>query len=246
MPFRYHFTRGALTREFVTVVAAVLAYFAVRGLTEGSAALAIANAARVQDFQHSLGLAWEEGIQDTVIGHGWLVTLANWVYIFGHWPVIVVAGLWLAIRHPRRYYLTRNAFLISGLIGLIVFAVFPVAPPRLAEANLVDTVTQRSDAYRVLQPPALVNQYAAMPSLHFGWDLLIGLAMARSVGAWTRRIAALALPGVMAVAVVATANHYVLDVLAGGLVAMAGLELAVVIRPRAPAWLWGGAPQHAR
>ncbi len=246
MPFRYHFTRGALTREFVTVVAAVLAYFAVRGLTESSAALAIANAGKVQDFQTTIGLAWEQSVQQAVIGHEWLVTLANWIYIFGHWPVIVVAGLWLATRHPRQYYLTRNAFLISGLIGLIIFAVFPVAPPRLAEASLVDTVTQRSDAYRVLQPPALVNQYAAMPSLHFGWDLLVGIALARSVRGWVLRAAVLALPGAMAVAVVATANHYVLDVLAGGTVAMTGLGIAVLIRPRAPAWLWGGAPQHAR
>ncbi|MGD9932371.1 MAG: phosphatase PAP2 family protein [Dehalococcoidia bacterium] len=246
MDFHYRFSRGALLREAITTVTAVLAYFLVRGLTEGSTGLAVENAMRVADLQDALGLAWEGSVQETVLGHDWLVTLANWVYIFGHWPVIVCGGLWLALRHPRTYFLTRNAFLISGLIGLVVFVAFPTAPPRLANLELIDTVTQRSSAYRLLQPPALVNQYAAMPSLHFGWDLLLGIGLARELRRPVLRGMALTLPAVMAVAVVATANHFVLDVFAGGIVAMAGLWLALRIRPRSPDWLWGGAPRHAR
>lgn len=246
MEFQYRFTRRALALEALTTVAAVLAYFLVRGLTEGSADLAIENARRVADLQGALGLAWEADVQEAVLDHEWLVTFANWVYIFGHWPVIVCGGLWLALRHPRTYFLTRNAFLISGLIGLVIFMAFPMAPPRLANLELIDTVTQRSNAYRVLQPPALVNQYAAMPSLHFGWDLLLGIGLARVLRRPPLRCMALVLPALMAVAVVATANHFVLDVLAGGIVAMAGLWLAVRIRPRSPDWLWGGAPRNAR
>ena len=78
---------------------------------------------------------------------------------------------------PARFLRLRNAMMVSGAIGLIVFASYPVAPPRLRGLGLVDTVTSSSTAYRVLQPPAFVNQYAAMPSLHSGWDLLVGIAI---------------------------------------------------------------------
>lgn len=246
MKFEYRFTRRTFAREALTTVAAVFAYFAVRALTEGSTGLAVENARRVVDVQQALGLGWEASLQEAVLGHDWMVTLANWVYIFGHWPVIVAGALWLALRHPRTYFLTRNAFLVSGLIGLVVFAAFPTAPPRLANLELIDTVTERSNAYRVLQPPSIVNQYAAMPSLHFGWDLLLGLGLARELRARLLRYAAFVLPVLMAVAVVVTANHFVLDVLAGGIVAMIGLFVATLLRSRGPDWLWGGAPRHAR
>jgi hypothetical protein len=59
-------------------------------------------------------------------------------------------------------------------MGLCVYTTYPVAPPRLAGMGFVDTITEQSSSYRVLQPPAFVNQYAAMPSLHVGWDLLVG------------------------------------------------------------------------
>jgi hypothetical protein len=145
----------------------------------------------------------------------------NWIYIWGHWPVIITTLVWLAVQHGPAYRLTRDTMLLSGAIGLVVFALFPVAPPRLMDIGLVDTVTEYSDAYRVLQPPGFVNQYAALPSLHVGWDLLIGIAIfkcARHV--WVRSMG-LVLPPLMAVAVVASANHYVVDVLAGVAVVLA-------------------------
>lgn len=81
------------------------------------------------------------------------------------------------VKRPAAYSVFRNAFFISGTIGIIIFVLYPVAPPRLADVGVVDTVTMYSSSYRVLQPPAFVNQYAAVPSLHFGWDLLMGIAL---------------------------------------------------------------------
>jgi membrane-associated phospholipid phosphatase len=101
-----------------------------------------------------------------------------------------------------------------------------VAPPRLAELGLLDTVTQHSHAYRVLQPPAFTNIYAAMPSLHVGWDLLMGIAIATVARHRVMRLVGVLLPALMAVAVVVTANHYVVDVVAGASVALAGLVVA--------------------
>jgi membrane-associated phospholipid phosphatase len=93
---------------------------------------------------------------------------------------------------------------------------------------VVDTVTRSSDSYRVLQPPAFVNQYAAMPSLHAGWDLLVGIAIVTAAATVWLRVIGLVLPISMMLAVVATGNHFVLDVVAG--VALALLGHAVALR----------------
>jgi hypothetical protein len=123
--------------------------------------------------------------------------------------------LWLYLRHLDGYRLVRNTMLLSGGIGLVVFAAFPVAPPRLAGLGLVDTVTEYSRAYRLLQPPAFVNQYAAMPSLHVGWDLLIGIAVFIYAPILLLRLVGLLLPLLMVSAVLLTANHYLVDAVAG-------------------------------
>jgi hypothetical protein len=116
--------------------------------------------------------------------------------------------------------------LISGAIGLLVFVTFPVAPPRLADSGMLDTVTLHSHSYRVLQPSAFTNQYAAMPSLHVGWNLLIGIMLVRAGASTVARVFGVLSPVAMALAVVLTANHYLLDVLAGVVFALIGLMLA--------------------
>ncbi|MBI5947684.1 MAG: phosphatase PAP2 family protein [Chloroflexi bacterium] len=231
-------------RELVVVLAAVAAYFLVRGLTEGSRDDALRNARWLLDFERATWTAWEDEGQDLIVGHSSMVTLFNWVYMYGHWPVIAVAGAWLYLRRPHTFFLLRNACLISGTIGIVVFATFPVAPPRLLDSEFVDTVTLHSRAYRVLQPPAFVNQYAAMPSLHFGWNLLVGWALVREGRYWPVRLFGWVLPVLMALAIVLTANHFVIDGIAGAAVALAGLAVAILLRrialpPRISPWFWG-------
>ncbi len=224
---RFHF--WVFLREAALVVAAFFAYFLVRGATQGRQSEAVTHSLDIIDAEKLMRLYHEEGIQQTIVEHRWLVDLANWAYIWGHWPLIVIVATWLFVARRATYYTFRNAFLISGGIGLLVFALYPVAPPRLADPGIVDTVTQHSNAYRVLQPPALVNQYAAMPSLHFGWNLLIGIALFRTAPRAEIRVFALAVPVVMWLAVVVTGNHFILDTIAGGLLALFGLIAALAL-----------------
>jgi len=216
--------------QVAIVVGAIVAYFGVRGLTEGDPAIANRNAERVLEVEHALGIAVEQQVQAAVTFSAWAMTLANWVYIWMHWPVVIATFVWLIRTNRPEYLRLRNAMLISGFIGLVIFASFPVAPPRLFSAEFVDTVTQRSYSYRMLQPPAFVNRYAAMPSLHFGWNLLVGISWYRVARSRALRIAAVVMPAVMAWAVVATANHWVLDVIVGGMVALIGLLLETTRR----------------
>lgn len=221
----------AVAREVVIALGAVVVYFGVRGITEGQIELARDNAARVIDLESWLGVFREEKLQELfLVNHG-MVTLFNWIYVWGHWPVIGITALWLVLTQPNHYRLIRNGFLVSGAIGLVIFATFPVAPPRLLDIGIVDTVTEHSRSYRVLQPPAFVNQYAAMPSLHFGWNLLIGIALFTYGRSRIVKSMGILSPIAMGSAVVLTGNHFILDAAAGGGLALFGLYIAWHIHP---------------
>lgn len=223
-------------RQIALVLGAVLAYFGVRGLTEGNVDSAHAHARGLLDLERVLGIDIEQRFQHVVVAHEPLMIAANWVYIWLHWPLLTGTLIWLLIAHRDRYMELRNAIFVSGAIGMVIYATLPMAPPRLFSPEFVDTVTLHSHSYRVLQPPGLVNKYAAMPSLHVGWNLLAGVAWwhAGRAGAkphwWS--FAAIAMPVAMAWATIATGNHWVLDAIAGSAVALVGLVVARRITPR--------------
>jgi membrane-associated phospholipid phosphatase len=214
------------------VLLGVLVYFGVRGMTQSSSAVARDHAHDIVDFERSLGIDVEAQLQDLVAPSETVQTFANWVYIWGHWPAIIATMTWLVWHHREVFLRLRDAMLVSGLLGMAVFVSYPVAPPRLAGLGLVDTVSEQSRAYRVLQPPAFVNQYAAMPSLHSGWDLLVGMAIIAAASSVALKVVGFAMPVLMASAVVATANHYVVDVVAGVALVLVGHAVALVLERR--------------
>lgn len=223
-------------RELLVFAAGYLTYFGVRAVTEGRVDRALDNAAALMHLERYLGIAWEGTLQSVVVGSHALQAVANAVYIYGHWPLIVISGMLLFRYRREQYYTLRNVCLLTGLLGLMVFALFPVAPPRLTDLPLMDTVTRGSPGYRQLLPPDLVNQYAAMPSFHAGWNLAVGIAVFRATHHWVLRAFAVAMPIAMAFAVVATANHFVIDVAVGVLLVLAALAVqhATEVPPQAP------------
>jgi PAP2 superfamily len=228
-------SRGLLAREATLIAGAILTYFGVRNLTAGNADLAFSNAREIVRLETSWGFDFETTVQSAIAGRDALVTLANWVYIWGHWPVILSAALVLFLYRRDHYYLLRNAFFVSGAIGFLFFALLPVAPPRLLDLGLVDTVTNESSAYRALQPPGLTNQYAAFPSLHAGWNVLVGIVLFTATTSLLLRALSVLGPLAMAFAVVATANHFVVDVFAGVLIVGVGLAVAALAPRQAAA-----------
>jgi hypothetical protein len=205
--------RGLL--EVGIFAAGYLTYFGVRAATQGDTAQAVANAQAIIDLERNYGLAVEGRVQEAFLASPLLVDALNAVYMYGHWPVIIGGGV-LLFRYSRdHYYRLRNAILLTGLIGLAIFALYPVAPPRLTDLPVVDTVTQEAEGYRQIIPPSLVNEYAAMPSFHVGWNVLLGIVVFAATRRWWLRAMAVAGPAAMAVAVIVSANHYVVDVVAG-------------------------------
>jgi hypothetical protein len=231
---------GRFLEEICLILPAGLLYFSVRGLESASESTAIEHARQVVSFERSLGILVEPDLQRLIVGHQWLVDLFNWIYVWAHWPVILIWVVWMWARHRDAYPTYRNAVLISGAAGMVVFALYPLAPPRLfSDLNVVDTVSLHSRSYRVLQPPSLTNLYASMPSLHFGWNLLVGVAIVRNARAFLGRVIGVILPIAMFSAIVLTANHYIVDGIAGGAFALTGLAISAYATPR-----WSRALNH--
>lgn len=218
-------------REAAIVGGCLLAYFLTRGNIRDRHIAAQRNAALLVRWERRWGLLWEQPLnQWTARRPGW-TRLWNVIYFWGHGPVIVAGGVWLYRRERPVYRLTRNAFLGSAMIGLISYRLFPVAPPRLAEGHdFIDTMQQQSKvSYQAQSLGPFVNPYAAVPSLHFGWSFLLSVALVlarpkRGI-AW---LAAMAQPVLMFIAIVATANHWVLDAVAGLAACGAGLAGALL------------------
>ena len=210
---------------------AFVLYYLVRGLVVERASEATSRAIRLVELEQRLGLFWETQMQAWIMSSEMLVKLFNGIYVYAHFPLVAAIGLWLFFFHRPRYVLFRNAFLISGAIGLVIFNLIPMAPPRLLPwpYGLVDTMAAYSKINYDMQPAAFVNHYAAMPSLHFGWNLLLGVAIIWTSRNLLARAFAVVMPIAMGLSVIVTGNHFILDVPAGAVVALFGLAVALML-----------------
>ncbi|WP_116949262.1 phosphatase PAP2 family protein [Jiangella endophytica] len=217
-------------KEIAFLLSAALLYTLVRGLTSDRVDAAFRHADDVISFEKALGIHVETELQSLILDHEWAVDAANGFYIYGYWPVFVLTLVWLIARRPAAYPFYRNALLASGAFSLVIFAFYPLAPPRfLPWHGFVDTISQQAPTYREMNSPTFVNEYAAMPSLHFGWILLLGIAWVALSRVLVVRIIGATMPLLMFAAIVLTGNHYVVDAIVGGGVVVAGIGVAVLI-----------------
>ena len=149
--------RAAL-RELGLIALAAFAYVGVRAITEGRTEVAVANGRRILRLERTLHLDWEQALQAPILGHPLLMKLANDVYIWGFWPVLAAAAVYLYVGHRDRYVVLRDAIFVSALIGFAFFAFLPVAPPRLVDPHLVDTIRAYSPYYRPVEFSDVTNR----------------------------------------------------------------------------------------
>ena len=234
--------------ELVLVALAFLFYFVVRANVIDRPDLAIENAVRIVDAEKALGiyseLAWQEAILDSRL----LVRFFNFVYFWLDFPLILALGLLMYWKRRPYYTFTRDAILFSGACALVVYALFPVAPPRLLpDSGIIDTLQAYNNAsYQAQSTEFFVNPYAAMPSLHVGWAFLVAigvvLAFARGEGQGARgkwqvvRVLIILLAVLHPIAqwtsTVVTGNHFFLDGVGGLVAAALGLSFAFFMQSR--------------
>ena len=197
----------------------------VRNHTVGADAAARAHALDVLGLEQRLGLDWEHGVQHFAESVPGLTTLSSWFYVVGYLPVLVVALVWLFLRHRPAYLELRTAMLASGAVGMFAYAFYPTAPPRLTGLGYADPVAVGLLDHAA-RPTGVADELAAMPSFHVGWLLVVALVVAGVVESAAARWAVLSLPFLMTFAILATGNHWVLDVPPGVLLALGGLVFA--------------------
>ncbi|MEU8843764.1 phosphatase PAP2 family protein [Streptomyces roseus] len=226
--------RRRLIRELLLVAGLFAVYKAGRMLSTDRTDEAFRNAGRIWDAERALHLPGEGAIQRLLL-HGdgdALVHTANTYYAAVHFPATALFLIWLYVRRPGHYLWARRVLAVLTGAALVLHLTFPLAPPRmLGAARLVDTAQVYGPSVYRAAPTTdtMANQFAAMPSLHFGWALMLALGMiAATRSRW--RVLWLLHPLVTLIVVVGTANHYWLDVIVATV--LLGGTLLVVPRPR--------------
>ena len=221
-----------LALQFGFWIAFYFAYQLARGVADREGeATAFANGAWVIDFQRSLGAMIELTLQHVVESSTLLIQATSLTYWLSQFAVVGIALTWVYFNAHDRFYGFRNMLIVGNLIGLLGYVLLPTAPPRMfPEAGFTDTLAAHSTVNHSSTFVAFAsNPYAAMPSLHALDATIVSVVMATVVRRRWAKVLWLAWAPWVWFAVMATGNHFWLDVAAGVLVA--GIAAAIVYRP---------------
>ena len=218
-----------ITKELALVVGCYLTFALAKNLTDPSPVLkAVSNGWSVLRFENALNLNYEPFVQQMIgrVSLGSLVAL-TYFYAIGMWVGLIAMAVILFIKNRPLYVYLRRIFVLSMLLAAVVFAVFPLAPPRFMPGlGVTDTVTLLGlDPAPASDSAISYNRFAAMPSLHYTWALLVMIGAFKFGGFWTK-VAGFTFQMLMFVAIIATGNHYVLDAIAGAILLLVVIYIA--------------------
>ncbi len=221
-----------LALQFAIWIGFYGAYQVARGAADRSVERAFANGQWIIDFQRALGSMIELPLQRLVESSSLLVQATSYTYWLSQFAIVGIALLWVYFRAHERFARFRNTLILANLIGLVGYVAVPTAPPRMfPQAGFSDTLATHS---AVSHDTSLVsfaaNPYAAMPSLHSADALIVGVVMALAVRHVWAKALWLLWPAWVWFSVMATGNHFWLDIAAG--IAVAGVAAAVIYRGR--------------
>ena len=220
--------------EAVSAVALYGVYELVRGFGGEDWTAARLHTADIVGVERSLGIFWERGIQAASSSVPGLASVLGVLYISLHFVVTIAFLVWVHRRRPDAFATVRTTLVVATGLALAGYLTFPAAPPRLAGLGFTDTVTKSA---RVNLSSdllgALYNPIAAVPSLHFGYALLVGGGLAMLAKRRWVRIAGALYPLAMLYIIVATGNHFFVDAALGGAVVVAAWFVARALVPAA-------------
>ena len=221
--------RWAATRwraQVLLYASAYGAYSAARWMSVHHLREATAHARWIERLETAVHVGVERPMQ-RALDSGTPIWLLNHVYLVAQLVVVPGALLWLYARAPAIYRGLRNTVLATWLIAVPIYALFPVAPPRLAGIGIADTISARSAAsLNSHLATSFYNPFAAVPSLHAGFAFAVGIALAAALRRPWAKAAALLWGPAVTLAVVVTGNHFLFDVAAG--LVVTGVAFAAV------------------
>jgi len=206
------------------------AYQVARGLADRNPPKAFDNGLHVIGIERHANALFEVTLQRLVDGSQVFATAASWTYWNSEFTVLGLALLWVYLRRNEAFVNFRNSILLANVIGLVGYVLLPTAPPRMfPDLGFSDTLSNFGELNHgsgVIEFAA--NPYAAMPSLHAADALIVGLVLASVCRSKVAKLLWLLWPAWVWFSVMATGNHFWLDVVAG--VIVASIALVVVYR----------------
>jgi hypothetical protein len=229
--------------QIVVVVVAIQSYELARHAMVPNWPEALGHAHRVVHWERLLGINWEQGLQTTFLQIPDVVKAMNVFYFVGHFVLTSVFFFWLYHRSQPAFRRWRNGFLTATAIALVIHWRFPTAPPRLADIGLQDTLRTLSNI-DIGSPTSssFSNPVAAVPSLHAGWALGVGVGLVLFARPLIWRVLGVLYPIAVALTIVVTGNHFILDAVIGYIVMGVGFALAWAVFERP----WGNQPEAVR
>jgi hypothetical protein len=239
-----------VARQIVLAALAYGAYSLVRGLVAGDASAAFQHARDLIQLERTMHVFVEPSIQAWASSSHLLMDFSSWLYVNAQTSITLAALIYLYLRHNSSFYFVRNMFAIAMLIALIGYAVFPTAPPRfLPEWGFIDTVSDFTGvhvSHASASMNALFNPYAAVPSMHVAFALMIGWPLASLSRTRVASVLWRLYPLLIAFVIIATANHFIIDALLGALTAgISALGARRLAKMRPAAWRFGPTPAGA-
>jgi membrane-associated phospholipid phosphatase len=227
-------------RQLALFLLAYMLYQLVRAVVGGGGYKPFGDATKIINLERALHVFVEPSIQAWAANTHWLMDFADWTYLNAHYFVTIGALVFIYLRRNDSFYFVRNMFMIAMAIALVGYAVYPTAPPRLLpEWGFTDSI-QQFTGITVEKGPgsAMLNFYAAVPSMHVCFALMIGVPMARLTTHRPVKVLWLLYPVLISFVVIATGNHYLTDVFLGGMTALTAALLAdrLLARARPDAW----------
>src|SRR3954451_19713602 len=232
--------------QIVLFCGAYWLYRLVRGQVFDQGAEAFNHARDIVSLERSLHVFAEPSIQDWAIRSGFLDSVGSWMYINTHFIVTTCTLAFIYLFRNEHYYFVRNLFMVAMALALVGYVVYPAAPPRMLPGlGFVDSVADFTGVSSDASVNALFNPYAAVPSMHVGFALMLAVPMMRMARhGWTKALWAFYAP-VVAMVVVVTANHWIFDAAAGALTAAVSALAAQRLLARARPQAWGWEPEGA-
>ena len=188
-----------------------------------------------------MGLFFEPGLQAWARSQDWILTGANWMYVNSHFIVTTTFLIWLYLARNSAYYFVRNMFMVAMGLALVLYVAYPAAPPRfMPEWGFTDSVASFVGDSASNTASVLYNPFAAVPSMHVAFALMIAVPAVALVRNRVLRVLWAIYPLVVTFVVVVTANHFWIDAALGAIVAAVSAVAAseAFARARPEAWAW--------
>jgi membrane-associated phospholipid phosphatase len=230
-----------VVRQVLLFGIAYYGYRIVRGTVDDpvGAAVAFQHSRGVIHLEQSLGIFVEPSIQGWVSRSPTLIDIASWLYLNAQFTVTMACLVFIYLRHNTSFYFVRNMFAVAMWTANLGFMLFPAAPPRFfPEWGFSDSVANLTHlSHDSVAVNSLVNQYAAIPSMHVAFALMIAVPLARLSKYRVTRVIWTLYPFVVVLVIISTGNHFVTDgVLGAATAAFAAWTAAWLARARPAAW----------